>query len=1200
MRITFTVALLFLALLAQAVQTIKLKEYIGHTWSDELISYPLDAELAKAPGVTVTDAGGKTVPCQVKDGRVYLLVTLPADGELAYTITPAPAAAQTPDSVMAIGRRSNAGETIALNSGVMMLLLPGGEKAFPLTADQKTIPGPILGISQGNGAVVGRSWFDSPLKVTGYKTTVTASGPLFAEATVDYTFEGDKHYKFTARVIKGQPTAIIDETMDLNPGGKYIIQKYPNDADASSWEWWNLADSDHLGVVNPNYPRANVVFSLKDGLQPNQARWTGGRVSLPKYGLDANGQPLMNVESGEAYIPISYAVNERVCRIAGWWLNSFSNYAHSYTAFNDADPTSPAVSFSTGRASRNVNPNLNPSPEPWIKQTTGFNDLGIWTRPATKDLQIIGPICLGSREWLLTVEPQTALPAKGNGEWTTAFKAHLKYGRYPLEKIKDWSFDWPEPQNAWPRLFCKAGDLAGMQARVQAAPASQLIDPNIPAIYKKGGTPEQMGKQALAALKPYVDGPLNAQNHGSMNWFHASLHMMSLMPTWEAAMATPGIDPKTRAKIKAYGAFIAQRAWDEDYWPPKETQNGWGSANMGTLASTARVLTASAMAGMPGGETHLRRCRGYLDGNLIPLLADDGSAVSCPHYIGASMQPILYMALALKYGGGYDAFKADPRMARYGQFMMDILTPPDPRSPKSGPYLGLPMGAKVCLDPAVNRPNLWPLGNTSRTEPTSMLDMLALGYQGVNDTLAGELMDVSRAMGSPNAGGFIPAALLTNPTAEGRAPTFTSKWYPSYGVILRDKQPLESWFAMRYSTFAFDHFEAETGAFSWFAKGVPLMMGFGNMYSPDAGQPIYRSRVAWDIKEGPLKPCPGYGTAGCFYKNLSYFEHKFEPWTCKTETYGEGEGPTESYGKVTQYAALPAGGYVQGETVVKALQTMPYYPETPEALKADPNQKRIIEKVNPFTWQRRVLFATNLKHDTHLLVRDDFLGTCPPPTVSYWVMADELMLNPTGAFAKGQFGVDLDIHLAQPANPVLSQTSWEHKNWGGEKQLCLRVTQRTGMPVLALLYPRAVGEPVPAFSTIANGNGVKIFYLADAGTSVEYNFLALEPVAFAEGAVRFQGSAGQVATTTTGAQLLLPAGGMASCGTITLETDGAVGAVLNGKQLTVQTSGAAQNLRLSGSFFNRDAVTIDGKRVAVKKGMLTLAITAGEKTLVIE
>ena len=1192
MRVCWILLLTLGCVLAAATQQIHLKEYLGRTWTDELVSYPLDAELAKAEGLAVTDAAGTSVPFQVKDGRIYLLVTLPADGELTFTI--APGNAEFPVDRMASAEQTV--EHLVLDSGVMAVRLPLAFADYFAGTPADRVPGPMQGIRLGKGPWIGRSWLDAPLKVTGAKTTVTATGPLFAEATVDYTFEGEKHYRLSARVIVGQSTAIIDETMDLNPGGKYTLLTYDDHADASTWEWWSLADSEHLGVKQAEYPRANLIISLKDGLQPNRAEWVGGRVSQPKYGLDAQGNPLMHVESGRAFVPLTYEADERVNRIAGFWLNSFSNYSHAYTAYNDADPNLPAVSISSGRASRNVNPNLLPTPEPWIKQITGFNDLAIWTKPATKDLQAIGPICLGARQWLLTVEPPAALPAKTSDAWPTAFTAHLKYARYPLDKIKDWSFDWEEPKDAWPRLFCTAGDLAGMQARVQMAPASQLSHGSIPAGYKRGGTPEQMGKQALQMLKPYVDGPLTGRGHGSVNWFHASLHMMSTMPVWEAAMATPGMDPQTRARIKAYGAFIAQRCWDDDYWPPKETNNGWGSVNMGTLAGTARVLTASAMAGMPGNEARLRRCRGYLDGNLQPLLAADGSAVSCPHYIGASMDPILYMALALKYGGDYDAFKHDPRLARFGQFMMDILTPPDPRSPKTGPYYGQPLGKPYTLNPAENRRNLWPLGHTSRTEPTAILDMLALGYQGVDDRLAGTLNGVSAEMGKA-AGGFVPAALLSNAAAPPVAPELGTRWYPHYGAILRDRQPLESWLAIRYSRFAFDHFQADMGAFTFFAKGVPMLLDFGSMYSPESGTGVLHNRVAWDVREGEPRPCPGYGEAGCFYQGYSHFPHTVEPFTEQTEAALPGAGILDHYGAVNVFATTSAADFLMGQVDVQALLITPYYPDTPEALKADPNQKRDVRPTDPFAWQRRVLLmkAQAPHDDSYLLVRDDFTAPCPPPTVSYWLMADELTWEGNRAFAKGQFGVDLDIVIAQPAAPALSRWQWEHKNWGGERQLCLRVTQPEGKPVLALLYPRTPDQPVPAITTIANGDGVKISAPAEKGGFTDYAFLAPQPVRFADGAVSFTGAAGGIRLGAERTILQLCEGGVVSIGDLTLEAPAAASLILAGNALTL-SSAAEQTITLSGRRLTR-GLTLNGKRLTPKKGVITLTLKAGETAL---
>ena len=136
--------------------------------------------------------------------------------------------------------------------------------------------------------------------------------------------------------------------------------------------------------------------------------------------------------------------------------NSFPDYAMLFTILNAQHPDSAAITFSQGQPSHNVNPSYDDPSEPWIKMMTEMNDLRIWTCK-DKDLQVIAPIVLGSRNWLLTVEPQAALPPKGAKPISTGYLAIPKYSRYPLEKLKDWTFAWPEAKNAYPRMFCKPG-----------------------------------------------------------------------------------------------------------------------------------------------------------------------------------------------------------------------------------------------------------------------------------------------------------------------------------------------------------------------------------------------------------------------------------------------------------------------------------------------------------------------------------------------------------------------------------------------------------------------------------------------------------------------------------------------------------------------------------------------------------------------
>ena len=251
---------------AAAGQSVRLKEYLGQTWTNELIGYPLADGLKDAKAVRAVDEAGTALPCQVDKGRVYLQITLPANADktLTFTAADSPERPATPATITATD------DALVLDSGAVAVRLPAGKHTYDPPAEPSAVPGPLAGVRLGSqGAWIGKSWLEVPAKVTALAVTVDADGPLFCDATVDYTFEGGKHYTFHVRVVAGQPYAIVNESMDINPGGRYVLLKYASDADASSWEWWNLADADHLlpGEGVQEQP-ANAVFSFYANLEP--------------------------------------------------------------------------------------------------------------------------------------------------------------------------------------------------------------------------------------------------------------------------------------------------------------------------------------------------------------------------------------------------------------------------------------------------------------------------------------------------------------------------------------------------------------------------------------------------------------------------------------------------------------------------------------------------------------------------------------------------------------------------------------------------------------------------------------------------------------------------------------------------------------------------------------------------------------------
>ncbi len=449
-----------------------------------------------------------------------------------------------------------------------------------------------------------------------------------------------------------------------------------------------------------------------------------------------------------------------------------------------------------------------------------------------------------------------------------------------------------------------------------------------------------------------------------------------------------------------------------------------------------------------------------------------------------------------------------------------------------------------------------------------------------------------------------PTLLLRNIKTTPTMPDLHSRLYPGYAAFMRDNRPAESWLAYRQTKFSVDHFHMDQGSFTFWAKGVPLMLHWGAMYSPCPYQSVYQNRISWNVQEGELKPCPGNGGPGCAYEGMMYFPHKFEPWVSECESFGEGKSPTDCGGEINTFRTLPAADYVQGQSDVNLLRKEYYYPDTPVASAGNPNDHWPTVKTTPFSWQRRLLFA-KAQADAdpqYLLVRDDFLGACPPPTASFWIMAKDLKFTGNQVHASGQFGVDLELYSVLPTQAKYGQWSFEHQNWGGEKQLCVRITEQENKPFLTLLYPRRPDEPLPSFTPLAEGNGVKIAAPDVPGTPVDYAFLNTTAVDYHDDRVAFAAPAGYVRLTGAGARIVLNTGGKAYAQGVTLETTQAASLQIANDGLQLQTDGEAQTITLSGQLPANPGILLDGKRArfTLRQGVLRITVPAGAHTITMQ
>jgi len=108
------------------------------------------------------------------------------------------------------------------------------------------------------------------------------------------------------------------------------------------------------------------------------------------------------------------------------------------------------------------------------------------------------------------------------------------------------------------------------------------------------------------------------------------------------------------------------------------------------------------------------------------------------------------------------------------------------------------------------------------------------------------------------------------------------------------------------------------------------------------------------------------------------------------------------------------------------------------------------------------------------LVRDDFLGPCPPPTASFWIMATNLafsgsQVHPGGRSCQSEYS---------PFNPPPSfshGSSVTRDYGGGENAALVRITQPEGKPFLTPALSAQDRRTGPPFASSPTAMALKSF-----------------------------------------------------------------------------------------------------------------------------
>jgi len=1099
MRHTILVGMLILAGgTAVADETFTLTDYLHRTWRNELVRYQVDA--AKVPdSPALVGPDGKPVPVQVRKlpgGKVevaFIVAELPADGKVTYRLK------QGEPTRAPMARRE--GDWLVLDAGPTAVRVPApGTKTHAPPVPLDTAVPPLAAVRGVSGKWMGKGRMAGQVGVTSRTTTLVADGPVYAEVRTDYALTAGR-YSIRVRVVRGQDVVLVSDEFDTTPEAK---------------------------------GKAYFQFSMVENLQPERVTLIGRlwrkRQDQKKrdkffydYALDFADRRELAILGYVCWWP-------ETARLIGLY-GSKTTDTLSFFPRRIGQWRNPMGTYVQTRADGQLFLSLplyvdqewnKDGVRPDSPYYTGILEPG-WPRSACR------------RKYAFFVSTRDQLkPASGRSSLATAF---IRHSDFPLDKMKDWIFEWNSTGVTYPRLYVTREKLNDIRKRVQAEPGwdkdlGRYF--NRPISYILTGD-AKVGDQLLHN-NDQPDNDRRATTWGALpalrfqvrrlfeRWGYAEYRApnnampMSDLVRLDAAMSVKTATPAERTEMRRLGAFVAQMCFDQDWHP---TRAAWhlGNPNMRPRHENHLSVASVVLPKHPLAPQWRARGAAELKRLVNAMVRPSGAWRECPHYQWeAALFPMLQSAVPQKLAGGYDLF-ADPKFKKTCDYLVGLLTPPSPRF-RSG-------GRRLRVLPA--------FGNGS-WEFMPITGWIGTMTADSDPAFSKRMMWAWNEQGRPH--GSKMSRLVIDPNLPAEEPVMKSTLHKGFGCTLRSGFPseLETWMAFRHGD-CIEHYNyGDQGSFMLHAKGSPLVLHFGSQYTPYFKGPWYFNRA-----------CVNHRALTAEDPIAKHFGEKFGDYALGSALWRDTD--------LTQYvmynkafASFPSADYARGEQTFSAQAVI----GKNHAIRLPPNTALLEVAVPKHRWVRQVLMLKDPdpRAPNYYLIRDDWISKKPlPGEWNIWTLAKKVDVTSRPAVVTGHYGVDLDVYMAEPTEPKWTTRQETNKFLAGpsrqylygtktwvEVQTNLRAKQAPGKGFLAVLYPRFHDEAPPAYTTLADGKGVKV--VTPRGT--DYAFLSAKSVTWSGEGISFSGTAGAVRRIGNAFEVIFLAPGTATVAgrTITAEKPG--------------------------------------------------------------
>ena len=743
----------------------RLQEFLGRTWRNELVGFPLREKHQPRveAGHTLVGPDGEPVAYQVapnasqNGAAVVFLADLDPFETRIYRFADAPAQSKTDLEV------EETADVIRLSNSRIGV-------AIPKTMEEGG--GPIESIRLASGRWISESRMETARSVTAYAAEIVASGPVFAEVLCRIRFEGDHPWELRFRLNANEPVVVVEETFSLEDESSFLL-------------------------------------SLSRGFEPDHLLYRFGKGTtkgsvgtLATWPIDpSDPEPLFVLEPW-----LHWWERER----QGNWFAAYNEKGEDLVAIGALQPgvwVDPERSPET-RSSSQIR--FHRQDEAFVARFPLCGGRRKWMIAAL-DKRASLDLAGGDPH-------QAPLPQQ-----------HLiKHGDFPLDAVKGYVFQWEGDHDNYPRLFVTRKQLPEFRKSFRPDPdrLAQFVKNPIsqyqmdgPVAYclatNDAALERHVAETAIAWVQSAVDMYLDQDSLVTLGFApHHQTRILTAINLADTILASERLSPELRERLRAQLAFIGYTVNRSDYWSPERGFSA--NPNMTTTVAAYQTAVACIVPSHPMAAAWAGRGLEELKENQLDHWSDPGGGwLEAPHYAMVSYD-YLVGCFIMARNAGFGDHLYDPKMKRVIEWFAKIATPPDSRiqgwrhhPPIGNTYIREPSGQFGVIawlwkerDPQFASEMQW-MYRQQGSWP-------APGVGGFFPTLAGYremLMDES-----------IPA----------KPPAYRSELFPETGVVLRNLYPGDRETSLHMIAGRnHDHYDKDSGSITVWGKGRILADDFG-------------------------------------------------------------------------------------------------------------------------------------------------------------------------------------------------------------------------------------------------------------------------------------------------------------------------------------------------------------------------------------